>query len=75
MGDVGTDPQYGHVNAWICSEISTQLATLKPLADFTGEADDYDIFLDVQFNLAAASDDAIADADDIIFSFLLKERT
>ena len=56
----------------MCAEIATKSNSLKPLTDFTGEADDYDIFLDVQFSLAAST--AIANNDHVIIDILLKER-
>lgn len=71
--DTGTVTSVAETNTWICREISTQLPTLKPLSDFTGESNPYDVFIQVDVN---TDNDADIDASDVVlFSFLLKERT
>ena len=70
--DIATANTYAEINTWMCAEIATTWNGIKTLTDFTGEADDYDIFLDIQFNPSTIT--AIANGNDVLMNVLLKER-
>jgi len=72
-GDILTASTVGEAKAWMCAEIAAGFNSLKPLTDFTGEANGYDIYLRVAVDDADDSSH-IDDGEELHFGIVLKER-